>query len=192
MNKTVIVYGPQGCGKTLLAQDIAKHFRLSRIVDAENLTPRFVEKNPADTLILTNEKPAWLDPGYELAGSRRVLDFFDVIKEAGLLYDARLLHRDSDGTCLHPHLPAWEDPDDEEKDITPLVNDQGYEIRTIQADEDELNPMADDYWDRMRAWQPEPPDDDPRWRLAFIGDTEDGAAAWFVRPLDLPPTSDQE
>lgn len=191
MKKSIIVYGPQGCGKTLLAQDIAKHFGLIRIIDAETFTTRLVQENPTDTLLLTNERPAWLNPDYELAGARRVCDFFDVIKEAGLLYDARLLHRDSDGMCLHPHLPAWENPDDEEKDITPLITEQGYQICAVGPDE-EWDLMADDYFDRLRAWQPTPPIADPRWRVAFIGETEDGPRAWFVRPLDLPPTSDQE
>lgn len=31
--RTVIVYGPQGCGKTLHANEIAKHFGLDKVVD---------------------------------------------------------------------------------------------------------------------------------------------------------------
>lgn len=33
MNKSIIVYGPQGCGKTRYAERIAKHFGLSSFVD---------------------------------------------------------------------------------------------------------------------------------------------------------------
>jgi hypothetical protein len=33
MNRPVIVYGPQGCGKTRFAERIAKHFGLTKIVD---------------------------------------------------------------------------------------------------------------------------------------------------------------
>jgi hypothetical protein len=33
MNKSIIVYGPQGCGKTRWAERIAKHFGLATVVD---------------------------------------------------------------------------------------------------------------------------------------------------------------
>ena len=46
----VIVYGPQGCGKTRNAQAIAKHLGLTNIID--EWCPGY--ELPADTLALTD------------------------------------------------------------------------------------------------------------------------------------------
>lgn len=54
MNKSVIVYGPQRCGKTRAAQRIAKHFGLSRIVDDWDGRER---PQLTGTLYLTNQVP---------------------------------------------------------------------------------------------------------------------------------------
>jgi hypothetical protein len=40
MGKAVIIYGPQGCGKTLRADDIKAHFKASRVVDLDELGVR--------------------------------------------------------------------------------------------------------------------------------------------------------
>ncbi len=47
---TIIIYGPQGCGKTRNAQVIAKHFKLSKIVEGWN----GVDELEDGTLALTN------------------------------------------------------------------------------------------------------------------------------------------
>ncbi|HET6807226.1 MAG TPA: AAA family ATPase [Frateuria sp.] len=54
MNKSVIVFGPPGCGKTRAAQRIAKHFGLSRIVDGWDGRER---PQLIGTLYLTNQVP---------------------------------------------------------------------------------------------------------------------------------------
>ena len=36
---------------------------------------------------------------------------------------------------------------------------------------------------QMIDWKPEAPG--PDWRLVWLGETEDGLAAWFVRPLAI-------
>jgi hypothetical protein len=186
MNKSVIVYGPQGCGKTLLAKELATHFGVSKIQDEYTGQP-LKTTDLTDTLFLAHERPSWstdLD--------RRVVDFFDVLRPAGLLYDARLIFRDTtDGTFFHPHLPAWPDPDDDGRDITPLVAKQGYAIATVLPD-DEIDALADDYAEKLKAWSPAAPDDRADWRLAAIADTEDGPQAWFVRPLNPVNQTDQE
>jgi len=52
---TILVYGPQGCGKTRNAERIAQALGLTTIIDAFELS-----KQPwprAGALLLTNEKP---------------------------------------------------------------------------------------------------------------------------------------
>lgn len=55
---SVIVYGPQGCGKTTRAKQIARHFGLSRIIDDgvdESGNPwEPGDPIPEDTLVLTS------------------------------------------------------------------------------------------------------------------------------------------
>lgn len=46
----LIIYGPQGCGKTRNAQRLAAHFGLKNILDGWDGGPI-----PADTLVLTNQ-----------------------------------------------------------------------------------------------------------------------------------------
>lgn len=183
MNKSIVVYGPQGCGKTLFAAELMAHLGLRHLVDDAQVTLRAIGENPLDTLFLTNARPDWAaeqdDP--------RVRDFYTLLQPAGLLYDARLVRRDAlEGTFIHPHLPAYEDTSRDEEDITPLVIAQGFEIVTVAPDP-EFDALADDYWEHIKAWQPSPPDGDDAWRLAAIVDTEDGARAWYVRPISTPP-----
>jgi len=51
---SVVIYGPQGCGKTRNAKLLAKHFELKKIHDNWFIGD-YVDKN--NTLILTNETP---------------------------------------------------------------------------------------------------------------------------------------
>lgn len=50
--KSVIVYGPQGCGKSTSAEVMKVHFCLKEVQDEWDLSQAVP---PADTLILTNE-----------------------------------------------------------------------------------------------------------------------------------------
>lgn len=68
---SVIIYGPQGCGKTRNAEALMKRFGLHHLIDGEDddgntWLPGYPV--PADTLILTNEPV----PG--------AVDFYSVIE----------------------------------------------------------------------------------------------------------------
>ena len=74
-----IVYGPQGCGKTMHAQRIAKHLGCTQVVDSDTCMSQrnvYAQFEPqAGTLYLTNEPPPrWF------AGHARVLRF-DVVMQ---------------------------------------------------------------------------------------------------------------
>lgn len=105
------------------------------------------------------------------------------------LYSPLLIFRESDGQFFHPHLPAHEDPDKAEESITPLIREQGFEIKLVDGESDgdafpndSIVDGGEAYFDAMRAWNPTPPAGDG-WLLAAVVDTEDGPQAWFVRPL---------
>lgn len=103
----------------------------------------------------------------------------------GLYSPEALPARDAEyGSTCHPDLPFW--PDDREESIEPLVNDQGFEIVAVTGEFSEAAMETGDerYWAEMAEWNPEPPAGDG-WRLAWLGDTEDGPAAWFVRPVAM-------
>jgi hypothetical protein len=74
MNKSVIVYGPQGCGKTRNAERIRKHFGLERIVDdfCGIIGPAFDK----GILYLT----CFDDPGYKKIGLR-MISFAEVAQQ---------------------------------------------------------------------------------------------------------------
>lgn len=76
MKKTVIVHGPQGCGKTFHSDNLARFFRVDRIVDEFNWTDPIPLLN---CLALTNEPPPAL-----LADDLRVLSFDQAMTLAGL------------------------------------------------------------------------------------------------------------
>lgn len=188
MNRSIVVYGPQGCGKTLFAQDLMQHLGLHRIFDDGEVDLHQYQANSVDTLLLSNTAPHWAAENND----PRVREFYSLLKPAGLLYDPRLINRDQmDGQFFHPHLPAYEEESREEEDITPLVTAQGFAIATVTPDP-EIDSLADDYWEQIKAWEPSPPDDRDEWRLAAILDTEDGARAWYVRPLKPINQTDQE
>ena len=55
-NKSVVVYGPQGSGKTLHAEALRKHFELDSVFEAD--APHQVRQAPpTDALILTIDSP---------------------------------------------------------------------------------------------------------------------------------------
>lgn len=103
----------------------------------------------------------------------------------GLYLAERLAPRCEYGQVSHPDLPSW--PDDREEALDKLVRAQGFDFVTVAGDfTDEALENGDElYWEEMRAWNPEAPEGD--WRLAWMGDTEDGPYAWFVRPMALRP-----
>lgn len=71
MNKSVIICGPQGCGKSRNAKKLAKHFGLTRIMDEDG---EWMVGDPIpeeDTLILTNE---------EVPGA---IDYYDAMRQIG-------------------------------------------------------------------------------------------------------------
>lgn len=79
MHDSIIVHGPTGCGKTLNAVSLARHFGLARILDDQdpNALPPGVS---TDTLILTSVD---LRGRTELAGCR-VLSYQAAATEAGV------------------------------------------------------------------------------------------------------------
>lgn len=78
MSNTVLIHGPQGCGKTRSAQALAAHFGCSQVVDDWN------GRDPiaAGSLVLTNVED-W--KARALPTSRRVLPFASAMREAGLV-----------------------------------------------------------------------------------------------------------
>ncbi|MRI44315.1 hypothetical protein D5301_19095 [Stenotrophomonas sp. MH181796] len=102
----------------------------------------------------------------------------------GLYHPSRLPARNADGEIpCHPDVPAW--ADGREGSLRPLFLAQGFDVHVSFGDfsEEAIESGDDRYWDEMRTWQPVGPT--PDWRLAWLGDTEEGPAAWFVLPLAI-------
>jgi predicted AAA+ superfamily ATPase len=57
----VIIYGPQGCGKTSLAQQLKAHYGCDRII--EDWYPSRQVDLQDDDLVLTNLEPPFAVPG---------------------------------------------------------------------------------------------------------------------------------
>lgn len=78
MSNTVLIHGPQACGKTRNAQALAAHFGCSKVVDDWN------GRDPiaAGSLVLTNVED-W--KAHALPIRRRVLPFAIAMREAGLV-----------------------------------------------------------------------------------------------------------
>ena len=82
--KSVIVHGPQGCGKTRNAEALKKHFRLSHIVEEFEMLRRANELRAEDTLYL-----AKIDPKQTCRGpvikelGIRVVAFKDAMRQCG-------------------------------------------------------------------------------------------------------------
>lgn len=76
MNKTVFIYGPQGCGKTRHADDLARFFRVDRVIDGFDWDQPVPLLN---CLVLTHDTPP-----VELDFARRVLSFDQAMTLAGL------------------------------------------------------------------------------------------------------------
>ena len=78
MSNTVLIHGPQGCGKTRNAQALAAHFGCSSVVDDWNGRDWI----DAGSLVLTNVE-CW--KACALPIRRRVLPFASAMREAGLV-----------------------------------------------------------------------------------------------------------
>lgn len=68
IHSAVIVFGPQGCGKTRNARALADHFGMLRVIDEWSVG----DPMPEDTLLLTNDSNA---PG--------AVDYFAAMREIG-------------------------------------------------------------------------------------------------------------
>jgi len=84
---SVIVYGPQGCGKTLQAERLRKHLKMEEVCDGEMdpypLTIKQQEEFKAGkVLFLTNIAPKQkdYDTRYDDYDTRRVLSFDQAMK----------------------------------------------------------------------------------------------------------------
>lgn len=109
----------------------------------------------------------------------------------GLYHPSRLRARNADGEIhCHPDVPTWSDG--REAPLRPLFLAQGFDLEVTFGDFTKEAVEAGDhrYWDEMRAWQPAGPSAD--WRLVWLGDTENGPAAWFVRPLAIAAMTTKE
>jgi Holliday junction resolvasome RuvABC ATP-dependent DNA helicase subunit len=73
-NTGIVIYGPQGCGKTTHAAALARHYGKTRIVD--DWTPG--GPVPDDTLVLTNVPHG------------RAISFLDAARAAGIRLPAAL------------------------------------------------------------------------------------------------------
>jgi adenylate kinase family enzyme len=75
MNKSVIVFGPAGCGKTTNAVRLAQHFGLNKIADEADLSSQPTHRGwELDTLYLVQERPTWAPEE-----ARRVIEFYDAM-----------------------------------------------------------------------------------------------------------------
>lgn len=76
MNKSCVVYGPQGCGKTRHAKRIAKHLGLSKIVEDDDAILRIDRFSKTDTLYLTCMSRSEIDQVFPYF--RRVMAFAEL------------------------------------------------------------------------------------------------------------------
>lgn len=102
----------------------------------------------------------------------------------GLYHPSRLPARNVDGEILcHPDVPAWADR--REVSLRPLLLAQGFDLVVVESEfsEEGIGSAVYRSEQELHDWNPASPGDD--WRLAWLGETEDGMAAWFVRPLGI-------
>ncbi|MBN5129374.1 hypothetical protein JY420_03410 [Stenotrophomonas maltophilia] len=102
----------------------------------------------------------------------------------GLYHPSRLPARNADGEILcHPDVPAW--ADGRELSLRPLFLAQGFDLVVVEGEfsEEGIGSGVYSAMQELHDWNPEAPGED--WRLAWLGETEDGLAAWFVRPLAI-------
>ncbi len=102
----------------------------------------------------------------------------------GLYHPSRLPARNADGEILcHPDVPMW--ADGREASLRPLFLAQGFDLVVVEGEfsDEGISSRAFSPGQAPHDWNPEAPSED--WRLAWLGETEDGLAAWFVQPLAM-------
>jgi len=102
----------------------------------------------------------------------------------GMYHPSRLPARNADGEILcHPDVPMW--ADGREVSLRPLFLAQGFDLAVVEGEfsEEGIGSGVYSAAQELHDWNPEAPGED--WRLAWLGETEDGLAAWFVRPLAI-------
>ncbi|WNB79261.1 MULTISPECIES: hypothetical protein [unclassified Stenotrophomonas] len=112
--------------------------------------------------------------------SRTVIDPADPWR--GLYHPSRLSARNADGEIpCHPDVPMW--ADGREVSLRPLFLAQGFDLVVIEGEfsEEGIGSGVLSAAQELHDWNPTAPGED--WRLVWLGETEDGLAAWFVRPL---------
>jgi len=109
----------------------------------------------------------------------------------GLYHPSRLPPRNADGEILcHPDVPMW--ADGREVSLRPLFLAQGFDLVVVEGEfsDDGIGSGVYSAAQELHDWTPEVPGED--WRIAWLGETEDGFAAWFVRPLAIAAMTAKE
>ncbi|HEL3236883.1 hypothetical protein EIELFIGP_01647 [Stenotrophomonas maltophilia] len=109
----------------------------------------------------------------------------------GLYHPSRLPARNADGEILcHPDVPVW--ADGREVSLRPLFLAQGFDLVVVEGElsEESIGSGVYNAAQELHDWNPEAPGED--WRLVWLGETEDGLAAWFVRPLAIEALNKRE
>ncbi|MGH8032253.1 MAG: hypothetical protein ACREO8_07795 [Luteimonas sp.] len=99
MNRSVIVFGPQGCGKTTEAERLATHFGLSNVIDdADVVLQHEILLKPRGVLYLAVERPEWA-----IDNDRRVLPFLNamLLLKGGVPCDGQLYCFSADEEFFH-------------------------------------------------------------------------------------------
>ncbi|WP_127564068.1 hypothetical protein [Stenotrophomonas indicatrix] len=121
--------------------------------------------------------------------TRKVVDPADPWR--GLYHPSRLPARNTDGEILcHPDVPMW--ADGREASLRPLFLAQGFDLVVVEGELSEEANGSGVYRaaQELHDWNPAAPGED--WRLAWLGETEDGLGAWFVRPLAIAALTAKE
>lgn len=102
----------------------------------------------------------------------------------GLLFSPEEIKRTASGEFWHPDLFKLSAAD---RTLQGLAH-RGYEGRWVYGTDEDFPEVVcieggARYLKALKEWQPKPPEGSD-WKLAAITDTDDGAAALFVRPFD--------
>lgn len=109
----------------------------------------------------------------------------------GLYHPSRLPALNDDGEILcHPDVPMW--ADGREVSLRPLFLAQGFDLVVVEGEfsEEGIGSRVYSAAQELHDWNPASPGEN--WRLAWLGETEDGIAAWFVRPLAIAAMAEGE
>lgn len=103
MEKSVVVYGPQGCGKTTNAKKLAEHFGLSGIADGVSAEVALKTSTEGHLILMTPASAADFVRLQNRFGIRRVLPFEEAMAHARAPKAPieKALAAVSDGACEH-------------------------------------------------------------------------------------------